>query len=131
MKICPAKFFDINDIMAIEHAAFIPSIQEKQKVFEERMSVFPEGFLILTDNSDELVLKNGKAFVAGYFCSEIWPTVPQNDEFFKLGHSARKVHDKNGPVLYFSSFALSPIYHGKKLAEPFLREWLDSICGAF
>ncbi len=131
MKIYPAKNFDIQDIMKIERSAFIPQIQEKQKTFEERLSVFPEGFFVLADNSPEVVLQNGKQIIAGYFTSEIWPTLPQDDNFFTLGHSALKCHDKNGCVLYFSSFAILPSYQGKKLAGGFLTECLDSVCGAF
>ena len=131
MKIFPAKSFDIPDILKIEHAAFIPAIQEKQATFEERLRVFPEGFLLLSDNSPKTVLENGKPLTAGYFTSEIWPCVPKTDNIFMLGHSAEKTHDPNGSVLYFSSFALLPAFQGKKLAEPFLTGCLDSICGAF
>lgn len=131
MNIFPAKAFDIPSIMNIERAAFIPAIQEKQKTFEERLSVFPEGFYVLSDSSDETVLKNGRSLIAGYFCSELWPTVPESDEIFKLGHSAKKVHDKKGPVLYFSSFALLPAYQGKHLAGDFLDQCLKSVCASF
>ena len=131
MKIYPAKSFDIPDIMKIEHAAFIPEIQEKQKTFEERLSTFPEGFFVLADNSAETVLQNGKPLIAGYFTSEIWNSLPQNDDVFTLGHSASHFHDKNGSVLYFSSFALLPAWQGKGLSEKFLTDCLDSVCGAF
>lgn len=131
MKIFPAKPFDISDIMKIERAAFIPAIQEKQKTFEERLSVFPQGFFVLADNSDETVLQNGKAQIVGYFTSEIWSGFPESDEIFKLGHSIKETHDINGCMLYFSSFAILPAFQGKKLAEPFLTSCLKSVCGAF
>ncbi|WP_178842537.1 N-acetyltransferase [uncultured Treponema sp.] len=131
MKIFPAKSFDIPEIMKIERAAFIPAIQEKQKTFEERLRTFPEGFLLLADNSPQTVLENKGPLIAGYFTSEIWNFIPQSDEIFTLGHSAQKTHDREGSVLYFSSFALLPSFQGKKLAEPFLTGCLDSICGGF
>lgn len=131
MKIFPAKSFDIPEIMKIERAAFIPAIQENQKTFEERLSVFPQGFFVLADNSDETVLQNGKAQIIGYFTSEIWRDFPENDDIFTLGHSASKTHDINGSVLYFSSFAILPAFQGQKLAEPFLTSCLKSVCGAF
>ena len=109
MKIFPAKSFDILDIMKIERSAFIPAVQENQKTFEERLEVFPEGFFVLADNSEKTVFENGKAEIAGYFTSEIWRSLPESDEIFALGHSAKKNHDINGSVLYFSSFALSRI----------------------
>ena len=130
MKLYPAKSFDINSIMAIERSAFIPQIQEKQKTFEERMSVFPNGFLILQDVSEKTVLEQGHAVTAGYFCSEIWPSVPE-DKFFELGHSAKKMHDDTGSVLYVSSFALAPDYRGKGLSFNFFKDSLNSICGAY
>lgn len=131
MKIFPAKTFDIPEIMKIERAAFIPAIQETQKTFEERLRTFPEGFLLLADNSPQTVLENKVPLIAGYFTSEIWNFIPQSDDFFTLGHSAQKNHHKEGSVLYFSSFALLPSFQGKKLAEPFLTGCLNSICGSF
>lgn len=131
MKIFPAKPFDIDSIMKIERAAFISEIQEKQKTFEERLSVFPQGFFVLADNSEKTVIENGKPEIAGYFTSEIWPSFPESDEIFALGHSAKKIHDINGSALYFSSFALLPSFQGKKLAGPFLEGCLKSVCGAF
>lgn len=131
MKIFPAKSFDIPDIMKIERAAFIPAIQENQKTFEERLEVFPEGFFVLADNSEKTVFEKGKAEIAGYFTSEIWNSFPENDEIFSLGHSASKIHDKNGPVLYFSSFAILPAFQGKHLAENFLTTCLKNLCAAF
>ena len=114
MKIFPAKSFDIPDILKIEHAAFIPAIQEKQATFEERLRVFPEGFLLLSDNSPKTVLENGKPLTAGYFTSEILI-----------------IADENANPIHIASFALLPAFQGKKLAEPFLTGCLDSICGAF
>lgn len=112
MNLCPAQPFDIDSIMKIERASFIPGIQEKQSVFEERIRVFSNGFLLLTDNSEKAVKEYGHGVIAGYFCSEIWDYIPGEDSFFTLGHSAGKVHNDNGKVLYASSFALLPQYRG-------------------
>ena len=131
MKIFPAKSFDIPDIMKIERAAFIPAIQENQKTFEERLEVFPEGFFVLADNSEKTVSERGKAEIAGYFTSEIWKNFSENDDIFSLGHSASKIHDKNGSVLYFSSFAILPAFQGKHLAENFLICCLNDLCSVF
>lgn len=126
MKIFPAKSFDIQDIMKIERAAFIPQIQESQKTFEKRLEVFPQGFFVLTDIS-----VSGSTVTAGYFTSEIWDFFPSSDDVFTLGHDAEKTHKESGSVLYFSSFALLPAFQGKKLAEPFLKACLAGVCGAF
>ena len=131
MNIVPAKSFDIPEIMSMERASFIPQIQETQDTFEERLAVFPQGFLLLQDAADETVLKNGCALTAGYFCSEILSCIPEGTNFFELGHSARENHTAEGPVLYVSSFALYPEYRGKKLALPFFKGCLNSICSSF
>lgn len=130
MLICPAKIFDIPEIMAVEHNAFIPEIQEKQKIFEQRLSVFPEGFFVLQDTSDEVILRNKKALTVGYFCSELWGEIA-GDEFFTLGHSPKKTHRSDGTVLYISSFAILSSWRGSGNGEHFFCESVRSICGAF
>lgn len=84
MIICPAQPFDIFQIMNIERQAFIPSIQEKKRVFEKRLKVFPQGFLALADCSDEVVLKNKTALVCGYLCAEKWDSLPDFESFRAL-----------------------------------------------
>ncbi len=130
MLICPANPFDIDAIMAIERNAFIPDIQENQKTFEERIKVFNQGFTLLADTSDKAILERGKAFVCGYFSSEIWDGLPATDDIFKLGHSAKKAHKKDGSVLYISSFALLSQYRGKGLARKFFHDSVTGICEA-
>ena len=121
MTIVPAKSFDIPEIMQIERNAFIPAIQENNKTFEERLSVFPEGFLLFQEN--------GKT--AGYLTSEIWTSIPQNDDFFALNHSTKNTHNKNGNFLYVSSFALFSDYRGKGIAFSLFKESLFSLCASF
>jgi ribosomal-protein-alanine N-acetyltransferase len=130
MILCPAQAFDIPGIMAIEHASFIPQIQEKQSVFEERLRIFPQGFLVLNDSSYETVHRIGTSLTAGYFSSELWNNVPQSDQAFSLGHSASNAHCENGVVLYASSFALLPEYRGLSLGTPFFRSSLEAICSS-
>ena len=131
MNICPAKAFDIDSIMMIERASFIPQIQERQKTFEERLTVFPQGFFVYSDTSDETVLKYKKAVNAGYFCSEIWDYIPGEDDFFALGHSPEKLHNPAGKVLYVSSFAVLPQYRGQGNGRKLFLSSLKSVCSAF
>lgn len=131
MTICPAEPFDIDTIMMIERASFIPAIQEKQSVFEERLSVFPQGFILLSDNSPETIKEFKVAKTAGYFCSEIWDYVPGDDDFFALGHSPSKLHNSNGKVLYASSFALFPQYRGGGNGKYLFENALKTICTNF
>lgn len=130
MIICPSQSFDIFQIMNIERQSFIPAIQEKKRVFEKRLKIFPEEFLLLADCSDEVILKNKTALVCGYLCSEKWDSLPDFEnpdkkseklikKQFCLGHNPLLTHKTNGSVLYVSSFALLKDYRGKGLGEKF------------
>ena len=133
MTICPVQPFDIPAIMKIERAAFIPQIQDKQKVFEARLRAFPQGFFALLDNSPAAVMKNGYSVVAGYFCGEMRACVPQSDDFVcrTTGRQVLKSHVPGGGALYVSSFALHSEYKERKLAKPFLEGSLESLCVSF
>ena len=119
MIVCPAQSFDIHQIMNIERQSFIPAIQEKKRVFEKRLKIFPEGFLLLADCSDEVVLEN-----------------PENldkksykilEKRFSLGHNPVLTHKTEGSVLYVSSYALLKDYRGKGLGEKFFLNSLAAL----
>ena len=76
MILCPAQPFDLPAIMMIEHSAFIPPLQERRRLFDERLALFPQGFFVLADTSEETVRAHGHAVTAGYFCSERWAALP-------------------------------------------------------
>ena len=138
MNLFPAQPFDIDAIMKIERQAFVPSVQEKKGVFEKRIKIFPQGFLILSDSSEEVVKKNGNALVCGYLCSEIWnefPDVSLDEKAFSrafaLGHNIKHTHTQTGSCLYVSSFAILRDYQNKGLGAKFFRAALASLTGAF
>lgn len=148
MIICPAQPFDITQIMNIERQSFIPQIQEKKRVFEKRLKIFPEGFLVLADCSDEVILKNKTALVTGYLCAELWDSLPdfgildfQSEKErksalkkignrFELGHNPLYTHKTNGSLLYVSSFALLKEYRSKGFGEKFFVNSVAALCSA-
>jgi len=60
----PAAPQDLTAIMHLERAGFAPALREREAVFLERMTAFPEGFLLLEQHSSHQCL--------GYICSELW-----------------------------------------------------------
>lgn len=126
LKIRNATLQDLEEIMATEKASFIDAIQEQESVFKERLTTFPEGFLVFTSPDGE---------VAGYLCTEIWngadfedlagsrnPEMdlqknPEKKELlqkkFVVGHNIKDCHTPEGDLLYISSFALKPAFRGQ------------------
>lgn len=89
---------DIESIMKIEHDSFPIGIRETKETFVERLSVFGEGFLVITDEGNEPI---------GYITSEIWKYNAAIDEAaFTLGHSIKGQHDPRGEEIYISSLGV-------------------------
>lgn len=111
---------NIDEIMRLENESFAEGIRETKSVFSERLSVFPDGNFVLTNSEVNQTSQNNR--LAGYLCSELWSeeAIPQLEQtereslthLFTLGHSARKQHNKEGTVLYISSFATDPSIRG-------------------
>ena len=99
-----AEVSDLDAIMRIEKDSFITAIMECSEVFERRLNVFPEGFIIFEDS------KNRRS--AGYICTELWDCIPNDKDFFTVGHDIKKLHNANGSALYISSFALLKEFRG-------------------
>ena len=138
MNLFPAQPFDLDSIMKIERQAFIPPIQEKKRVFEKRLRIFPNGFVILSDASEKVVKENLGALTCGYICTEIWESFPDKNldekafsRRFALGHNIKHTHFENGACLYVSSFALLQTYRGKGLGRAFFCAALGAILGAY
>ena len=107
-------------IMEIEENAFIPYIRETYQTFDSRMKTFPDGFLVLEDD-------NGT--VQGYFSSELWEDLPNNNKVFILDHEIAKVHKPDGKLLYISSYAIMSGLRGRGLGRLFFKECLKQIRG--
>ena len=121
MIVRPATGSDMERIMQIEENAFIPNIQETYQTFASRMAIYPQGFLVLEDE---------RGAVQGYFSSELWEELPNNNKVFILDHEISKVHKKDGKLLYVSSFALMGSLRGRGLGKLFFKECLKQVAKA-
>lgn len=99
-----AKLSDIPLIMKIEKLAFIPEIQEIESVFENRIKLCSQLFLIiLVDNNP-----------AGYLCAERFDEIPRDFQALRIGHEPK---DSKGTVIYVSSFAILPDFRNKGVGK--------------
>ena len=72
MRLRKALISDLDDIMQVEKSSFILPIQEDRAVFEERIRLCPDLFLVFEDDgagSGEKVL--------GYLSAEIMEKIPE------------------------------------------------------
>jgi [ribosomal protein S18]-alanine N-acetyltransferase len=116
-RIRQATYNDIDAIMQIEDDSFDPAIRESRETFQERLEVFPEGFVLL---------ENGNRRAVGYLSSELWNLagnpIPSD---FALGHSARERHAQKGKTLYISSYGILAPLRGRGLGKLFFRNFLE------
>ncbi len=113
---------DIDDIMEIEHLSFHPEVIESEKVFEDRIAAFPDGFLIA-----EIENEDAKT-IAGYISSELWnysEEIPYSN--FNLNHSVYDTHSDAGEELYISSIAVNPAVRGGKIGRRLFTALLDRV----
>lgn len=101
-----AQLSDLEQIMDIEGQAFPPGIAESRETFIQRLSIFPQGFYVLVDETGVCI---------GYIASEIWQHYTKAD--FQLGHSIGAVHTPQGSQLYISSMGILPSHRGKGLGR--------------
>lgn len=138
-----AQLKDLDEIMKVENQSFAKNIQEKKSVFKQRIETFSDGFLLFeTDKSDlsksTVEKSNAENFaeierkkIVGYFCTELWEKIPKNSEDFALNHDIKKVHSKNGKILYISSFALLKEFRGNGNGKKLFTQSLDFLRAKF
>lgn len=106
-----AHITDLDAILRIERECFPAGIRETKVTFESRLTVFPEGFFTL--KALDSAAPSGNSTISGYFCSEIWDSIPQGaQDAYQLDHDTGNRHCKDGSVLYISSFAVLPAVRG-------------------
>jgi ribosomal-protein-alanine N-acetyltransferase len=123
-RIRTASLQDMDTIMALEKDGFEKGIIERRSVFENRIKVFPSGFLLLfAGKRDEIV---------GYICSEIGhrkdPIVP---ETFILNHAIQDTHTVSGDELYVSSMTVSPAFRGRGLGRMLFLQCIERSCHSY
>ncbi|MCL2549877.1 MAG: GNAT family N-acetyltransferase [Methanimicrococcus sp.] len=119
---------DIGGIMEIEHLSFHSDVIESKKVFEDRIAVFSDGFLVaVADTGNERK-------IAGYISSELWAfsegskgseNIPYSN--FNLNHSVYETHRDDGEELYISSVAVDPAFRGGQIGKKLFTGLLETI----
>lgn len=117
-----AKLSDLPIIMDIESQSFNLVTQESIDVYRERITHFADGFYIF------LYQKK----VIGFLTSEIWSSLPTKDNnHLAINHSIADVFNRQGTVLYISSFELNPKFRGRGLGTYFFDYFLSDIKNKF
>jgi ribosomal-protein-alanine N-acetyltransferase len=111
--ITEANLADLSKIMELEDLGFQEGIREDKQVFKERISCFPEGFLVIKDDNE----------IIGYISAEIWSYSESiNKEMFALGHSINSIHIDKREEIYISSMAIHPKYRSVGLGRILFEE---------
>src|SRR5574344_2313221 len=108
---------DIYQIMEIEKDSFISQTQESKDVFLKRIKTFSNGFILLIDTRINKII--------GYFCSELWNSIPTEKNSFSIGHDISSLHFNKGKILYISSFAILKDYRGNGFGRKFFSDSID------
>jgi len=118
-----ATLADLDTVMALEISGFPPGIVEEATIFAQRITAFPEGFL--------LAEASGKP-PCGYFCAEIWAAWNLHDPArFDLGHNLAEWLDRQGKTLYVASMAIAPQQRRSGLGRTLFRTGLEHMVTSF
>lgn len=112
------KYEDLERVMEIEKNSFSKNTWEDKKIYEERMTVFPEGNLGIW--VEEVMI--------GFITSELWQYQTEYaKKRFMLSHSIKDYHDYLGAELYISSFAINKAYRGNGFGKRIFQAFLSQI----
>ena len=121
-----AETDDIDNIMNVERLSFHSNVIESQKVFEDRISLFSDGFLVAETEKD------GKKTIVGYISSELWSFSKEIQiSNFNLNHSIFETHCSDGEELYISSIAIDPQFRGNGIGKHLFTYLLDSVSNKY
>lgn len=101
-----ASLNDLSKIMEIERAGFIHQIQETEDIFEKRILLCPQLFLLIKHDLTNKII--------GYLSAEPMEKIPEKAEDIRLNHIPVSVPScKNFNYIYISSFSILPTFRGK------------------
>jgi GNAT superfamily N-acetyltransferase len=117
---------DLDTVMDLETAGFVPGIVEAREVFARRIAAFPEGFLLAETNEGRSV---------GYFNAEVWSRWDPLDGAaggrFDLGHDVGDFLDRGGEALYIASMTVAPVFRGTGAGRRLFQRGLERLTGDF
>ncbi|HMN26790.1 MAG TPA: GNAT family N-acetyltransferase [Caldilineaceae bacterium] len=107
-----ATLEELAEIVALDRAIFgAYGAAEEERVISARLTVFPEGCVVLVDHSDE-----GPARVIGYLTTEKWSTVREP----ALDEDPWITHQPDGQVLNITTLAVAAGYQNQGLGQRLL-----------
>lgn len=110
----PVLLRDLDAIAEIEAACFDAGVREDRALYEKRIEVFRDGFLVAEDH------ETGQ--VGAYICSEIWhKDMALDSATLALGHDPLNAHNPQGTQLYITSFGTRPDWRGRQIGTGLLQ----------
>lgn len=107
-----ARDQDIASVAAIDAEAFSPfGTAEKPEIFQQRLAVFPNGFIILVADND----------IAAYGCSEKWLTEREPG----LDENPYITHQPDGRIFCITAMAVKPNQRGHGYSALILEKLLE------
>lgn len=108
-----AREQDIAAVAEIDAEAFSPyGTAEKQETFQRRLTVFPNGFIILIADNE----------IAGYGCSEKWLTERQPS----LDENPLVTHRPDGRIFCISAMAVKKKFRGRGYSLLLLNKLIET-----
>ena len=121
-----ARAEDLDTVMNLELAGFVPGIVEDREVFARRILAFPDGFLLA---------ESPEGLPVGYFNAEIWSRWAPLDGAaggrFDLGHDVGTFLDRDGEALYIASMTVAPASRRSGTGRRLFQRGLERLSGEF
>ncbi len=111
LTILPLTLDDVDALVALDNAVFEPEAREDREVYEDRLTLYPEGcFQLLYDKK-----------LIGYIASEIWDAVHD----MPLNRKASVYHNPKGRIVMVSAFGILPVFQNKGMGTFLFSRFMD------